>query len=835
MKMMIILFITIISIFGFTEADKPNINPAIESQFSTSILMMDVKSYEYIVNPRRIKMVDQPKIELGILIQKVSNGLMIIDILMGSPYAKAGFEKGDILTKFNNNILVEPADLQESFRNAPNGSKNKLSYFTKGQLFESEMIVIVQKLKNAAITLKIISNKTSKAANIASLKESEIQAYLSVLPKSDKGFLGKGYDSIGTITNIDNAGNTTISSFSGGADGKKLKEIQKVNQKEVDEYLKNMKISNATVEKYFADGKIPANIQVNLTNATTVKDALNQMAIAGIKVDDAKVKKYLVQNGIKDDFGNIQLNQVLPAEVLALYGKNGPVNKRARVSRLSKLNDPNSAAIIKQLESLNNAVDGEKKGTKKTDGVADFSYTKSTGIGSNNDSSASKDFVPAYIVKQKNQLIDANGDGKPVFIPSVKPAEKKAGDHFSTKDFIPADLNGKNSNKNNGNNLNEVLPITPKDASKWKEKNGDQPVFIPSAKKNDNQSSEIESLISQMRRVADANLKLKQSNSTKVGNIETITALDQNTVNQKKNLQGKPTTKSATKTNTDTSVEKPKKINTVDSLKKIVSVKSDDSSHYKLKGILGNDTSLNKDSIVLKKNNTSIPEKSIAKQDGLVKAKPFFVPAEKPIPKKANDKFITNDFIPAQVVNKANTAIDSNSASLVKSNTEKVSVKLDEKNSNKPVFIPSTKAVDKESEELNRLMNEMKRVAKANLLLKKANNNANSDDPTSQVSKTLTADGKLGQEKPVKTGNNTSTIDSILVSKANANKMGRFRLANVDSLLQASREFPVISHFKIDSIQEGYIYFISNYKSVQQTILPEPGNRFWKWLNILIR
>jgi len=45
MKMMIILFITIISIFGFTEADKPNINPAIESQFSTSILMMDVKSY----------------------------------------------------------------------------------------------------------------------------------------------------------------------------------------------------------------------------------------------------------------------------------------------------------------------------------------------------------------------------------------------------------------------------------------------------------------------------------------------------------------------------------------------------------------------------------------------------------------------------------------------------------------------------------------------------------------------------------------------------------------------------------------------------------------------
>ena len=177
---------------------------------------------------------------------------------------------------------------------------------------------------------------------------------------------------------------------------------------------------------------------------------------------------------------------------------------------------------------------------------------------------------------------------------------------------------------------------------------------------------------------------------------------------------------------------------------------------------------------------------------------------------------------------------DSNNALLVKSNPEKVTAKMDEKNNNKPVFIPSIKTADKESDEVNRLMNEMKRVANANLLLKKANNKAESVDVTSQVSKKLAVDGKVNQEKATKSSNNTS-IDSIRVSKANVNKLSRFTLANVDSNLRASREFPFIPHFKLDSIQEGYIYFIANYKLVQHPILPEQGNRFWKWLDIFVR
>jgi hypothetical protein len=150
------------------------------------------------------------------------------------------------------------------------------------------------------------------------------------------------------------------------------------------------------------------------------------------------------------------------------------------------------------------------------------------------------------------------------------------------------------------------------------------------------------------------------------------------------------------------------------------------------------------------------------------------------------------------------------------------------------VFIPSIKTADKESDEVNRLMNEMKRVANANLLLKKAKNKTDSVVITSQVSKKLAADGKVNQEKETKPSY-ISSIDSIHVSKANANKLNKFTMANVDSMLRASREFPFIPHFKLDSIQEGYIYFIANYKLVQHPILPEQGNRFWKWLEIFIR
>jgi hypothetical protein len=836
MKMMIMLFVTIISIFGFKEAEKPNIKPSIESYYSRSLFRSTLKSDDEKVNAKFQELLSQPKIELGILIQKVSNGLMIMDMLKWSPCAKAGFVIGDVLTKFNNIVLVEPQDFLESIRLTQNGSVNSFHYIPKGQVIESEKVVNIQKINNGAIIFKIISNKNVKKAYKANLSDIAIERYLSDLRKSKKVDSSKSLDSISTQTKFDIYGNATTTVIKGDLDVKKANELEKVSQKEIDEYLKKMKISNTAAEKYFADGKIPANIQLNINNTTNVKDALTQLGAAGIKVDEAKVQKYLNQNGFKGNFANIQLNQVVPTDVLELYGSKGPVKKAPRISRVSVPTDPNAAAIIKKLESLNNSVDGKGKRAKIDDGVNAFTYTKpiveksknnisdtlnTIEAGKKNGDGSLKDFIPASALAQQKQHIVEKGEGKPVFIPSIKSAEKKMGDRFVTKDFIPNDINPKNG----------VKDKPEKETSIVEEKNRDKPVFIPSVKKIDKESMEIERLILQMRKAADANLKsIKSDRSTEVNGAKD-NSNDINELSQKKNSNANPDVKVAEKT-TKTNVNQ-KELNRVDSLQKNDTLKSNALKNIKSNVTGYNTSTFTNDSMGSQKVNI-IPEKSVSSLNANTEVKPIFIPIVKKPNKKVDDKFITNDFIPAQSTDKAKKTIDSNTTSIGTKSLDKAVTKLDEKNGDKPIFIPSTKTADKESQELTRLMNEMKRVANANLLLKKANNKADSDNLTIQGLNNVGANDKTSQEKNGKSGKNSS-IDSIRVSKVTVNKMSRFTLASVDSMYRASRDIPVIPHFLVDNVKGEHIYFIANYKSVQHPILPERGNRFWKWLDIFIR
>jgi membrane-associated protease RseP (regulator of RpoE activity) len=60
-------------------------------------------------------------------------GLLVESVQAGSPAAQAGLQKNDVLTRFDDQILTNPEQLQALVRSKKPGDEVKLNYFHKGQ------------------------------------------------------------------------------------------------------------------------------------------------------------------------------------------------------------------------------------------------------------------------------------------------------------------------------------------------------------------------------------------------------------------------------------------------------------------------------------------------------------------------------------------------------------------------------------------------------------------------------------------------------------------------------------------------------------------------------
>jgi hypothetical protein len=263
--------------------------------------------------------------------------------------------------------------LAESIRNAALGSTSILLYIKKERSTESSMSIKKVKSKGGGIQLIFGQNKVAKPISSIGVGDNK---YSGVEITDINWNAGKKASAYVPTSITDKLGSTTTFINSGTVDIKQENALKLSNEKEIQELLQKIKVSdNKSLVALSQSGKLPNNFSIDLKNTTTIKDALNQMGAAGIKIDEKKVQNYLQNNGKQFNLSNNNLNQLIPTSILALYGNNEVVNPR-NVARNNRFSDPNAELYIKRLEALTRDGDGKKRGLPKSDGVASFNYSK---------------------------------------------------------------------------------------------------------------------------------------------------------------------------------------------------------------------------------------------------------------------------------------------------------------------------------------------------------------------------------------------------------------------------------------------------------------------------
>ncbi|MCF8342174.1 MAG: PDZ domain-containing protein [Chitinophagaceae bacterium] len=779
-------------IFNFNDCI-PNVEKSIEETNNHYFLDVVKKSHSDISS-----ISNQSKIELGILIEPVEQGLKIKDIMRGSPCDKAGLKIGDILTSLNNEPLTTSMILSESIRNAAWGSTSILLYIKKDRNTDASMSIKKVKLKGGGIQLIFSQNKIAKP--ISSIGKGD-NKYSGVEITDINWNAGKKVNAYVPRSITDKLGNTTTYINSREGDNKLEDAIKLMNDKEIQELVKKIKVSdNQNLVALSQSGKLPNNISIDLKNTTTIKDALNQMVAAGINIDEKRVQNYLQNNGKQFNLSNNNLNQLIPASVLALYGNNEVENPR-RVARKSRFSDPNAESYIKKLEALNRQDDGKKGGLPKDDGVASFSYSKpSTSKNAANPSDdnsiktnvtkiTSKDFIPASEIqpktKEKPQVISSSNNVeasvKPVFIPSTT-VERKVGETFKTNDFIPASeiIQTKKASVNSGLDSANVEKETHQSSGNIKTK--DQSAFIASSSAFDKQSAETTRIINEMRAAVNANLRAKkrkeqeqlektnirdvksEAPKSKSNNEKTVVKEPTNDKASNSRSKQKETSKIDNKFVTTDSKSEKTKI----SIDKNVEDKALDNKNLSINTDKNQSTSINVDNSLHEKDSTNNTTISITEVNPVTK--PVFIPEEKKPLNKAEGKYKSSDFIPASDLIK-------NDKSKVYSKDFKVS---GENSTSKPQI--------SESSDLDRLLKEMKAKVNTTLSTEKAKNAAAANNLENKV--------ELSKEKTIKEKNNKPSNPLLL----------KFSIATIEKYERLPLEIPKININS--SLVTSSIYFV---------------------------
>lgn len=779
----------------------PNVEKSIEETNNHYFLDVVKKSHSDISS-----ISNQSKIELGILIEPVEQGLKIKDIMRGSPCDKAGLKIGDILTSLNNEPLTTSMILAESIRNAAWGSTSTLLYLKKESSTESSMSIKKVKLKGGGIQLVFSQNKVAKSTSSFAIGDNK---YSGVEITDINWNAGKKVTDYVPMSITDKLGNTTTYLNSGVVDNKLENALKLSNEKEIQELLQKIKVSdNKSLVALSQSGKLPNNFSIDLKNTTTIKDALNQMGAAGINIDEKRVQNYLQNNGKQFNLSNNNLNQLIPASVLALYGNNEVVNPR-NVARNNRFSDPNAELYIKRLEALNRQDDGKKGGLPKDDGVASFSYSKpSTSKNAANPSDdnsiktnvtkiTSKDFIPASEIqpktKEKPQVISSSNNVeasvKPVFIPSTT-VERKVGETFKTNDFIPASeiIQTKKASVNSGLDSANVEKETTQSSGNIKTK--DQSAFIASSSAFDKQSAETTRIINEMRAAVNADLRAKkrkeQAQLEKTNILDIKSEAPKSKSNNEKTVVKEPTNdkasnssskqKETTKIDNKFVTTESKSGKTKISIDKNVEDKALDNKNLSINEDKNQSTSINVDNSLHEKDSTNKTTISITEVNPVTK--PVFIPEEKKPLKKAEGKYKSSDFIPASDLIK-------NDKSKVDSKDFKVS---GENSTSKPQFIPSTKPQISESSDLDRLLKEMKAKVNTTLSTEKAKNAAAANNLENKV--------ELSKEKTIKEKNNKPSNPLLL----------KFSIATIEKYERLPLEIPKI--IINSSLVTSSIYFV---------------------------
>ena len=758
---------------------------------------------------------NQQKIELGILIEPVEKGLKIKDILRGSPCYKAGLKIGDILTSLNNEPLTTSMILAESIRNAALGSTSILLYIKNERSTEASMSIKKVKSKSGGIELIFSQNKVAKPISSIGVGDNK---YSGVEITDINWNAGKKVNAYVPRSITDKLGNTTTYINSSEGENKLEDALKLMNDKEIQELVKKIKLSdNQNLIALSQSGKLPNNISIDLKNTTTIKDALNKMVAAGINIDEKRVQNYLQNNGKQFNLSNNNLDQLIPASVLAIYGNNEVANPR-KVARNNRFSDPNAESYLKRLEALNREDNGKKGGLPKDDGVASFSYSKpstskNAGIPGDDNSNktndtkiTSKDFIPASEIQPKTkenpQVISTSNNVeasvKPIFIPSTKPVERKVGETFKTNDFIPASeiSQTKKPTVNSGADGANVEKETSQPSGNLKTK--DQSVFIASSSAFDKQSAETTRIINEMRAALNANLKAKKRKEQ--AQLEKTNSLDVKSESPKsKSINNKTVVKEPTNDKASNSSSKQKdtskidiKFETIESKSGKTEISSDknvDDKALANKNLSINEdknlpTSIKIDNSLSEKDSTN--KKSISITEVKSVTKPIFIPEEKKPLKKAEVNYKSSDFIPASdLVKSDKSKVNSKDFKVSGENSTSVT---NENSTSKPQFIPSTKPQISETSDLDRLLKEMKAKVNGTLSTEKAKNAATSNK--------LENKGDLNKEKTIKENNN-KTSNPILL---------KFSIATIEKSERLTLEIPKI--IINSSLVTSSIYFV---------------------------
>lgn len=757
----------------------------------------------------------QPRIELGILLEVVENGVKIIDIIKGSPCEIAGFEKGDIFTKYNYVPVTNAKQLADNFRSIVLGTSATVSYIKKEQNTESIMTVNKVKLADGNLSLVFRKIKIVNPEPQVNVKEKKITGSETIINKLNE--LDKGTVYVPRSVK-DKLGNITTFVTTGVNDEKTESDLKINNVKEAQELVQKLKNSDKqSIVEIIQSGKIPINLETDIRNSTSIKEALNKLENAGIKIDENTIQNYLQNNSKQINFNNIKLDKMIPASILSMYGNLDDYRPRNTVKKV-KFGDPNASSFIKRLEALNRDDNGRKSGIARDGGISSFNYSRPSSsqnsgvVDSTSTKVSSSDFIPASVLKSKANSIAgsavstniANASEKPVFIPSVKAAEKKVGETFKSNDFVPAPEISSSKTSIGNIGLNGSKPDSINLQTSGISKARDKSVFIASTNTSVKQTDETTRIINEIKAKLNADLRAQNKIEQPVLKTETNEAKsfqEKSKVGEsaKDKIDSKPTIKSNEKNKVDNKIDSK----AVTQEPKLVSsnIKTDT-----IKTVSGDKNLLinNLDAKLLneKKGNPEKLDSNIANKPT---PKPVFIPEVKKIGNPDDKKYKSSDFIPASDLTKSDTS--KANGKNVKGTAEKLSSIVGEKPTTKPQFIPSTKPQDREASELETLLKIMKAQVNTTLSKEKAKIAATSNN---------TLENKSGISKEKTTNGDTSKI------------VGSLRLKyNVVSIEKTVRINPEIPKIFIDSaVINALIYFVPESDRV--------NNLNWLWLNQFI-
>ncbi len=98
----------------------------------------------------RVDMVRKPRLGMGIQDQEDGKGVKVLDVDEGSPSAKAGLQKGDIVTEADGKTVNSVDELRAKLRDLKEGDTLKLTYLREGRTNTAD-IKFPRKLKTAEL------------------------------------------------------------------------------------------------------------------------------------------------------------------------------------------------------------------------------------------------------------------------------------------------------------------------------------------------------------------------------------------------------------------------------------------------------------------------------------------------------------------------------------------------------------------------------------------------------------------------------------------------------------------------------------------------------------